>query len=118
MTSAKADYRSILNTDADSANVAPGQDFSDYRMVDHEARGYVKDDGETHTQTVESFFAIMMRGVMGSFHGVSEQHLQRYTDEFAFLRNARSALGIEDEARAAKMVARRLRQAPSVQSTS
>jgi hypothetical protein len=37
---------------------------------------------------------------MGSFHSVSEQHLQRYVDEFAFRWNTRSANGIEDFERA------------------
>ena len=43
----------------------------------------------------------MKRGVMGTFHSVSEQHLQRYCDEFAFRWNTRSALGVEDTERAA-----------------
>jgi len=101
ITAAKADFRSTLNTDAASANVAPGEDFADYGMVNHAAGEYVKDGGKTHTQTVESFFAIMKRGVMGSFHSVSEQHLQRYVDEFAFRWNTRSSLGVEDTERAA-----------------
>ena len=41
---------------------------------------------------------------MSSFHSVSEQHLQRYVDEFAFGWNARSALGVEDAERARLMV--------------
>ena len=48
-----------------------------------------------------AFFAILKRGVMGTFHSVSEQHLQRYCDEFAFRWNTRSSLGIEDTERAA-----------------
>jgi hypothetical protein len=43
----------------------------------------------------------MKRGVTGTFHSVSEQHLQRYCDEFAFRWNTRSSLGIEDTDRAA-----------------
>lgn len=43
----------------------------------------------------------MKRGVTGTFHSVSEQHLQRYCDEFAFRWNTRSSLGIEDTERAA-----------------
>ncbi len=97
---AKADLSSILNTDAASANVAPGQDFSDYAMVNHAAGEYVKDDGKTHTQSVESFFALLKRGVYGSFHAVSEQHLQRYVDEAAFKWNNRIKLGIDDTMRA------------------
>ncbi len=57
-------------------------------------------DGVAHTSTVEAFFAIFKRGVIGSFHSVSEQHLQRYVDEFAFRWNTRSALGVEDSERA------------------
>ena len=45
--------------------------------------------------------AILKRGVVGTFHSVSEQHLQRYCDEFSFRWNTRSALGIEDTERAA-----------------
>ena len=55
-------------------------------------------------QSAEAFFAILKRGVMGSFHSISEQHLQRYVDEFAFRWNARSALGVEDAERARMMV--------------
>jgi hypothetical protein len=65
---------------------------------------FVGKDGVTHTQTVESFFAILKRGVMGSFHAVSEQHFQRYVDEFAFRWNTRSSLGVEDTERAAELL--------------
>ena len=41
---------------------------------------------------------------MASFHSVSEQHLQRYVDEFAFRWNKRSSLGIEDTERASRMI--------------
>jgi hypothetical protein len=41
---------------------------------------------------------------MGSFHSVSEQHLQRYVDEFAFRWDNRSAMGVEDAERARRMV--------------
>jgi len=96
---AKSDMRSVLNTDAASANVAPGQDFADYAMVNHAAGEYVRDDGATHTQTVESFFALLKRGVYGNFHAVSKQHLQRYVDEAAFKWNNRIKLGVDDTAR-------------------
>lgn len=41
---------------------------------------------------------------MGSFHSISEQHLDRYIQEFAFRWNNRSSLGIEDFERAAAML--------------
>ena len=71
-------------------------------LLGHTLGEYVK--GDAHTQTVESFFAILKRGVFGSFHSVSEQHLQRYVDEFAFRWNNRSSLGIEDTERAAELL--------------
>jgi hypothetical protein len=38
---------------------------------------------------VESFFALLKRGVYGSFHHVSKQHLHCYLDEFSFRWNHR-----------------------------
>lgn len=61
-------------------------------------------DGKVHIQTAESFFAILKRGVFGTFHSVSEQHLQRYVDEFAFRWNTRSSLGVDDAERAAELL--------------
>lgn len=72
--------------------------------MNHSADEYVSKDGKAHLQSAESFFAILKRGVMGSFHSVSEQHLQRYVDEFAFRWNTRASLGIEDVERASLMV--------------
>jgi hypothetical protein len=40
--------------------------------------------GEVHCNTPESFFALLKRGVHGTFHHLGEQRLQRYRDEFAF----------------------------------
>ncbi len=97
----QADAKSTLNTDDSLANLSIGKKFAEHRTVAHTLGEYVSKDGLAHTQTVESFFAIIKRGVMGSFHSVSEQHLQRYVDEFAFRWNTRSSQGIEDTERAA-----------------
>jgi hypothetical protein len=78
--------------------------FANHRKVIHAAGEYVSKDGEAHVQSAEAFFAILKRGITGSFHSVSEQHLQRYVDEFAFRWNTRSGLGIEDAERAALMI--------------
>ena len=37
-----------------------------------------------HTNTVESFFGLLKRGLVGTYHHVSEQHLQKYCTEFDF----------------------------------
>jgi transposase-like protein len=48
-----------------------------------------------NTNTVESYFALLKRGVMGSFHHISRQHLDRYCDEFSFRWNHRSTTDSE-----------------------
>jgi transposase-like protein len=45
--------------------------------------------GDVHTNTAESYFALLKRGVMGSFHHVSKEHLDRCCDEFSFRWNTR-----------------------------
>lgn len=50
--------------------------------VSHNAGEYVK--GETHTNGIESFWALLKRGVDGTFHHISKKHLQRYVNEFVF----------------------------------
>jgi transposase-like protein len=93
-----------MNTDDALAYYWMSKEFAAHGVVNHSAGEYVSKDGKTHIQSAEAFFAILKRGVTGSFHSISEQHLQRYVDEFAFRWNARSALGVEDAERAALMV--------------
>jgi hypothetical protein len=52
-----------------------------------------------HTNTIEGYFSIMKRGIVGVYHHVSPQHLKRYLAEFDFRYNNRSGLGVEDRAR-------------------
>ena len=46
--------------------------------------------------TVASYFGILKRGIAGVYHHVSEEHLQRYVDEFDFRFSNRKSLGIDD----------------------
>jgi transposase-like protein len=98
------DPKSTMNTDDALAYYFMSAEFAAHVAVNHSKGEYVSKDGKSHIQSAESFFAILKRGVMGSFHSVSEQHLQRYVDEFCFRWNARSALGVEDAERARLMV--------------
>ena len=52
------------------------------------SRWYV--DGDIHTNTIESFWALLKRGMFGQFHSVSKKHLQRYVDEFCYRYNMRN----------------------------
>ena len=56
-----------------------------HQSVKHSANEYV--DGIAHTNGVESFWALLKRGVYGTYHFVSTKHLQRYVNEFCFRAN-------------------------------
>jgi len=55
--------------------------------VRHAVREYAR--GNVHVNTAESFFALLKRGLVGTFHAVSKRHLHRYVNEFAFRWNHR-----------------------------
>ena len=76
---------------------------STHKTVNHSANEYVRAK-VWHTNTVENYFSILKRGIVGVYQHVSEQHLHRYLAEFDFRYNNRVALGVNDETRAAKMV--------------
>jgi hypothetical protein len=55
--------------------------------VKHSIKEYVR--GDVHTNTVEGFFSLLKRGIIGVYHHVSETHLHRYCSEFDFRYNTR-----------------------------
>ena len=61
--------------------------FKSHDVVNHGAGEYVR--GDAYTNTVEGYFSILKRGIVGTFHHVSPQHLQRYVTEFDFRYNHR-----------------------------
>ena len=65
--------------------------------MNHSAGEY--SHGDVTTNTVESSFAVLKRGLYGTFHHVSEAHLQRYATEFDFKWNHRAKLGFNDAER-------------------
>ena len=68
------------------------------QTVQHSAGEYAR--GDVTTNTGEGFFGIFTRGLVGVYQHCSEQHLQRYLDEFAFRYSHRARLGVNDDARA------------------
>lgn len=93
---------STLMTDTAGGYMRLGKDFARHEMVDHGRDEYVR--GDAYSNTVEGYFAILKRGVYGTFHHVSEAHLKRYLAEFDFRYSYRSALGITDAMRADEAV--------------
>jgi transposase-like protein len=73
--------------------------FAKHETVAHR-RGEYSRNGVT-TNTVEGYFSILKRGLVGTFHHVGEHHLHRYMKEFDFRYNTRTALGMNDTERAA-----------------
>lgn len=73
-----------------------GREFSGHGTVNHSADEYVRTGGFHHTNTVESFFAILKRAIYGQFHHISEAHLHRCLAEADFKYNHRTALGVDD----------------------
>jgi hypothetical protein len=82
-----------------------GKEFSGHGAVNHSANEYARLGGFIHVNSTENYFSIFKRGVIGTFHHVSEQHLHRYLAEFDFHYNSRSGLGIEDAERVSKIAA-------------
>jgi transposase-like protein len=65
-----------------------GKDFKGgHKVVRHSSGEYV--NGDATTNTAESYFALLKRGVHGTFHHISKQHLNRYCKEFEFRWNHR-----------------------------
>ena len=60
----------------------------DHAFVKHGQKEYV--NGRIHTNTIEGFWSILKRGIVGIYHFTSKKHLQRYVDEFAFRYNSRN----------------------------
>ncbi|EKF20111.1 IS1595 family transposase [Nitratireductor pacificus] len=89
-----------------------GKEFAFHGRVEHSAKEYGRTeyghDGERifsvniNTNTVEGYYSIFKRGMKGVYQHCAEHHLHRYLAEFDFRYSNRSALGVEDSARAAK----------------
>jgi hypothetical protein len=67
----------------------------------HAQEEYVNKSG-FHTNTAESWFALLKRGIHGTFHHVSVKHLGRYCDEFSFRWDGRFIMDTERRDRAMK----------------
>jgi hypothetical protein len=77
----------ILMTDDYNAYTKPGYEFAAHETVNHSAKEYARrraDGLVVHTNTAESFFALMKRGHYGVYHSMSRRHLHRYCTEFSF----------------------------------
>lgn len=89
------DRASHLMTDESMVYTRVGREFAGHTTVVHSANEYVRKGGFAHSNTAENFFSIFKRGVIGTYHHMSEAHLARYTAEFDFRYNSRKVSDTE-----------------------
>jgi hypothetical protein len=70
--------------------------------VDHSKYEWAR--GDVHTNTLENFFSVFKRGLVGTYQHMDKAHLDRYLAEFDFRFNTRAKLGVNDTQRAALAV--------------
>jgi hypothetical protein len=78
--------------------------FAGHDFTRHGAGEYVR-DGFIHTNTVEGYYSVFKRGMVGIYQHCAEHHLHRYVAEFDFRYNNRIRLGVDDVKRADLIVA-------------
>lgn len=81
------DKSAVVNTDDNTAYRNPLKMWKAHHVVNHTREEYHRknDDGSiATTNSAESFFSLLKRGVVGSWHHVSREHLPKYANEFAF----------------------------------
>jgi transposase-like protein len=77
----------IITDDFSSYDGLASQFQGGHHKIAHSTKEYVR--GDIHTNTVESSFALLKRGIMGIYHNVSKEYLHRYLWQFDFLWNLR-----------------------------
>jgi hypothetical protein len=78
----------------DSAPVFKYTGAASHGAVDHSKFEWRR--GDAHTNTLEGFFSIFKRGIIGVYQHIDAKHFDRYLAEFDFRMNTRAKLGIDD----------------------
>jgi transposase-like protein len=100
-----ADLTCRFITDEHPGYAGVGRAFEGgHHTTKHGAFEYVKRGTDVHSNTIESIFGLLKRGVMGTFHSVSRKHLPNYLNEFEFRWNTRKLDDGQRVARAIKQV--------------
>jgi transposase-like protein len=108
MTDQARVYEKLSTEFADHGVVNHGED--EYVRYWNEVTDKLRPDGKPivettviTTNTIESYFSVFKRGMLGTYQHCAEKHLHRYLAEFDFRHNNRTALGVNDSARADKL---------------
>jgi len=106
------DRNSHLMSDDARFYWAIGREFASHGTTLHNLRQFAV--GEKHSNTAENFFSIFKRGVVGTYHQLSEAHMHRYCAEFDFRYNTREISDGERSDEALKgIVGKRLTYRPT-----
>jgi transposase-like protein len=93
-----------IMTDEGAQYTQVGQEFAGHGKVDHSREEYAYHDRASGllitTNTVEGYYSIFKRGMIGVYPHCGEQHLHRYLAEFDFRYSYRIKTGYDDAARA------------------
>ncbi len=88
----KVAKEAVIMTDELGSYGGLGEEFAGHETVKHSAGEYARTSASgkrVHTNTAESFFALLKRGHYGVYHRMSKKHLPRYCCEFNFRWNER-----------------------------
>lgn len=106
-----ASRKSDLHTDEFSAYRELGREFNRHDSVNHAADEYARHERDSDgkhrlvtSNTVEGYFSVFKRGMVGVYQHCSEKHLQRYLNEFDFRYSNRAKLGVDDTMRAERAI--------------
>lgn len=58
-----------------------------HKIINHTKKQF--SDGEIHTNTIEGFWSIIKRAIIGQYYHLSRKHLNKYINEFCFKYNNR-----------------------------
>ena len=64
-----------------------GKEFKKHIAINHEKKEKAK--GKYNLSSIEGFWTMLKRAIMGVYHSVTSKHLQAYVDELAFKHNYR-----------------------------
>lgn len=91
-----SDLRSLVRENVDIKNCRlitdeyrgyqPFRHIINHETINHQVAYAI---GDVHTNSIESFWALLKRGIVGQYHKVSIRHLGRYVDEFCYRYNQR-----------------------------
>lgn len=97
----------VVNTDEHPGYRNPLKHWKEHQTVNHSRGEYQRqnqDGSRASTNTAESFFSLLKRGIIGAWHHVSREHLAKYANEFAFRWNTRHDTDVSRLAKFAKWI--------------